>query len=91
MGERWDGYGNTVTGIDLMYFHDAVLEPCTTERVYDDGTWWSCRSVVSDSKPACLCCGTGEYLTRVPYGSKRDGEYLCGACIDQLLRKERSA
>ena len=38
--------------------------------------------------PRCLRCGHGEYLTRVPYGSKRDGEYICGACIDRLLRRD---
>lgn len=36
--------------------------------------------------PVCLVCGKQDQAaTRIGYGSERDGEYICGPCLDKAL------
>ena len=30
----------------------------------------------------CRFCGAPEFLTNIPHGSKYEGEYVCGECLD---------
>lgn len=49
---------------------------------------WTCSwASTADTRPKCLRCGRNEFLTRVPHGSERDGEHICGMCFDELLHK----
>ena len=65
-----------------------------TVNVYIEGTYqrpavtYTRLKSAAGGEPECLLCGADKYLTRIPYGSLHDGEYLCGTCIDRLLRKE---
>jgi len=42
-------------------------------------------SVLAWPKSICIRCGSADFLTRIPYGSVYDGDWICGVCIDRLL------
>lgn len=47
---------------------------------------WTCSwASTEDTRPKCLRCGRNEFLTRIPYGSVHDGDYICSMCFDELL------
>lgn len=38
------------------------------------------------SDPRCIICRGTEYLMQIPYGS-RDGEHICGTCLDLAISR----